>query len=535
MKKKTYHNLKNILPCLFLSLLSGAFTGGLIFLFKTAATAVIHLSEVLYSGAAGRYDIVLLMVLGAAILGLVSALISKFLGTCTGGGIPTAIAILRGMMEFKWLRNITSVFFSALITFFGGVPLGTEGPSVQMGTAVGRGTIKLFAKKHPGWDRYIMTGGACAGFSAATSAPLTAIFFAFEEAHRRFSPMIFMSVASAVISSTATVNLLDNISGNESHLFNVPFLPYLPLEFIYIAAIIGTISGIAAIFFTVAYRNLGDLIRKQLANLSIFIKIPAVFILTVISGFLFPEAIGSGHSLTESLLSQNGIWYTILICFIIRAILLIIANNSGVTGGLFLPTLAFGAIIGSLLANALISLSILDEKYYTLCVVIGIVSFLAASSRTPIMAMAFSVEALGGMTAFLPIVLGVTLSYIIIEVANLPAFTDTVIEAKVSAYHNGKTQLLVDTSFKVQKDAFAVGKEIRDILWPPTCVVTSLRKADERSEHSIIAENDTLHLHYTTVDAEDTFKKLEALLGKQEDTVRAEAHQISSGHFVPDN
>ncbi len=535
MEKKTYRNLKNILPCLLLSLLAGAFTGGLIFIFKTATSAVIHLSESLYVKAQGRYDILLLFIAGAIVLGLFSALTARLLGHCTGGGIPTSIAILRGMMEFKWLRNIISVFVSALITFFGGVPLGTEGPSVQMGTAVGRGSVRIFAKKHSGWDRYIMTGGACAGFAAATSAPLTAIFFAFEEAHKRFSPMIFMSAASAVISGTATVGLLDGIAGKESRLFSLSPLPSLPIEFLYIAAIIGIASGLAAMLFTVSYRVIGDLIKNRLAKLSLFIKIPAVFVLTVISGFLLPDAIGSGHSLTEALLSRNGIWYTVLICFIIRAILLIIANNSGVTGGLFLPTLAFGAIVGSLLADAMVRLSLLDEKYYTVAVVIGIVSFLAAASRTPIMAMAFSVEALGGIAAFLPISLGVTLSYIIIEVVKVPSFTDSVIENKVSAYHSGKKQLLVDTSFIVQKGAFAVGKEIRDILWPPTCVVTSLRKADEKSEHGIIGENDTLHLHYTTVDCEDTFKKLESLLGKQEDTVRAEAHQISSGHFVPDN
>lgn len=535
MNKKPYRNLKNVLACLLLSLLTGIITGGIIFVFKTAATVVIHFSERIYLGATGRYDIILLMLLGAILLGLISALIAKFLANCSGGGIPTSIAILRGMMEFRWLRNVVSVFFSALVTFFGGVPLGTEGPSVQMGTAVGRGAIRVFAKKQTCWDRYIMTGGACAGFAAATTAPLTAIFFAFEEAHRRFSPMIFMSAASAVISGTVTIDLLDGVAGNEAPFFSSFSLPNLPTKSIYVAAIIGIVSGVAAIIFTLLYRRLGDLIKNGLAKLSIFVKIPAVFVLTVISGLLLPDTIGSGHSLTESLLSKSEIWYMVLICFVIRAILLILANNSGVTGGLFLPTLAFGAIIGSLLANTMISLSLLDEKYYTLCVVIGIVSFLGASSRTPIMAMAFSAEALGGMTAFLPIALGVTLSYIIIEVVKVPSFTDSVVENKVSAYHNGKKHLLVDTSFTVQKGAFAIGKELHDLLLPPTCVVTSLRKADLKGEHTTISEKDILHLHYTTIDAEDTFKKLEALFGEQEESVRAEAHQISSGHFVPDN
>lgn len=527
--------IKSILPCLLLSLVAGALTGALIFLFKASANLVISLSNTSFDWAKANPKWLPLIIICAAALGLISAVTVKLLGNCVGGGIPTSIALLRGHIEFKWLRNIVVVFFSALITFLGGVPLGNEGPSVQMGTAVGRGTVRLFAKRQLAYDRYIMTGGASAGFAAATAAPLTAIFFAFEEAHKRFSPMIFMTAAVSSVSGFATVSLLDRLAGKETSLFGLFTTPTLPLRFIYAAIIIGIISGLAAALFTLGYRAIGSFIRSRLAKLSVFIKIPTIFVITVVIGFFISKVAGSGHSLIEELLSESGVWYTAIICLLLRALLLIVSNNLGVTGGLFLPTLAIGAMVGSITTRPLISLSLLPEEYYTVGVIIGIVAFLAASSRTPIMAMTFSVEALGGLPNLLPIALGITLSYITIEVIGIPSFTDSVIENKVAAYHEERTPLLVDTSFTVQKDAFAVGKEIRDILWPPTCVVTSLRKADKAAEHGIISENDVLHLHYTTFDAADAFGELEALLGKQTESVRAEAHPISSGHFVPDN
>ena len=71
----------------------------------------------------------------------------------------------------------------SLLSFLMGVPLGNEGPSVQIGTAVGRGTTRIALRKRFAWDRYSMTGGACAGFAVATGAPISGILFAVEEAH----------------------------------------------------------------------------------------------------------------------------------------------------------------------------------------------------------------------------------------------------------------------------------------------------------------------------------------------------------------
>ena len=194
--------VKNILiPCLVFSTASGAGTGLLIFLFKWAASAVIGLSSTVYDTVHEHPAYLPLLLLGALVLGLTAAFVLRKVPDCRGGGIPTSIAILRGLTTFHWLKSIVFVFGSAMLTYLCGVPLGNEGPSVQMGTAVGRGIVR----KHPAWNRYIMTGGACAGFAAATGSPLTGILFAFEEAHRRFTPMIVLTSATAVIAGSTVM------------------------------------------------------------------------------------------------------------------------------------------------------------------------------------------------------------------------------------------------------------------------------------------------------------------------------------------
>lgn len=96
------------------------------------------------------------------------AFIYKRIPNLRGGGIPTSIGILRGIIPFKWVRNLIGIFGMSLVSFIIGVPLGNEGPSVQMGVAIGRGSVTTFGKRFHAWDRYSMTGGACSGFAVAS-------------------------------------------------------------------------------------------------------------------------------------------------------------------------------------------------------------------------------------------------------------------------------------------------------------------------------------------------------------------------------
>lgn len=527
--------IKNLLPCLLLSIIAGAITGAVIFLFGVCSSFAVSASEKAFAFVRENPAFLPIMLAGAVVLGLISALLVKLLGNCKGGGIPTSIAILRGLIEFKWLRNVFAVFSSAILTYLGGVPLGTEGPCVQMGTAVGRGTVKILAKKHAAWDRYIMTGGACAGFSAAIGAPITGIFFAFEEAHRRFSPMIFMSAATASISGYAVTGMLNGLSGRSSGLFVLPEFAVLPIKSWWAPLLIGIVCGLAAIGFTKLYRVVSGFMKKKLRKLSVYVKIPAVFLIVALIGCVITEVLGSGHSIVELMIEGRGVWYMIILYFLIRMLLLIIANACGITGGLFLPTLAFGAMIGSLCGKAMLAMGVIEAESFPVMVIIGIASFLAAASRIPITALVFAAEVLSSIQNILPIAIGVTVAYVVIEASGITSFTETVVERKVSSYRGDRVPVIIDVKFTVKKGAFAVGKEIKDILWPPTCVVTSVRKNPETNFNTpTICEGDVLHLHYKTYDQEETFRLLTELIGQQSDQISPEEHKIKENHQVPE-
>jgi len=113
-KEHASHINKTLIPAIGLSAFCGSATAVLIFLFKLISGKVIELSSHIFSLA--RADIVWLpvIVVGAALLGLLASLLLYIEPNSRGGGIPTAVAIVRGLFEFRWLRSILMIFPSAM-------------------------------------------------------------------------------------------------------------------------------------------------------------------------------------------------------------------------------------------------------------------------------------------------------------------------------------------------------------------------------------------------------------------------------------
>ena len=534
-KDLSLHIKEKLLPLLVFPFVVGALTGVVIFAFKLASSLVIERSERIYAFVRENPKYLPGLVLGVIIVGVMSALLLKYFKECRGGGIPTAVASIRGLIPMKWAQGVFALFGSALLTYTAGVPLGNEGPSVQIGAAVGKGASGLFGKKNRAWERYNMTGGACSGFAIATGAPLSGIIFAMEEAHRRFSPTIFIVAATSVISGTVTADILSFVFKVDTTFFDFTIDKLLPFKYLWVAAIIGILCGISANLLTKLYHYIRNVAKTSKVKIPFSANIVIIFAITAVLGFISADFVGSGHSLIEKIIEGHAVWYVILIAFIIRAVLMILANSGGVSGGLFVPTLAFGAMISSVLTDGLIAVGLVDSQYYVIFIVVGMASFLSSSSRIPLTALAFSAEALCGATNILPVVVGVATSYFVAEIMGRLSFADTVIEAKTAKEHANKTPVVVDSHMRVQPGAFVIGMEIRDILWPPTCAILSIHRAEEHHTHHAEAlfEGDLIHLHYQTYDTAETLELLTRILGEQPEDDQAKIHGGRDGHIVP--
>ncbi len=526
MHSHFHDHIKNqLFPCVVFSLAAGFLSAILVTLFKLAAETAIHLSTTIYGMVRENPEWIPLLVIGAALIGLGASFILSTSRTCRGGGIPTAVSAIRGIIRFEWIASIFILPFSALLTFLCGLPLGTEGPCVQMGTAIGDGVVKCFgSKKYAGWRRYIMTGGAAAGFSIATSAPVSAILFSMEELHKHFSPLLLTLSSLSVISAQIAVQIFDTLGIGSGKLFHLPDISAIPLKLLFVPLLVGLVCGCSSILFTRLYHLIDRLMHTLLKRISAKIIFPVLFSAVSIVGFFLPEALGTGHSLVESLLNTQIIWYLLILIFLIRSVIMIASNTAGATGGVFLPTLAFGGLIGSLCAEGLVAMGLIAPELSQLVVVIGITAFLGSTSRIPVTACVFAIEVLGSINNVLAIIIATTVAFLVVELSGLEDFTDTIVDANIRSICKGKKPTVIETSLTVNKDSLVIGKELRDVLWPNSCVVVSFERAHPSHGMVGIAEGDIITVHYKTYDPPETAEEFKVLVGAQSEEVNRIMH-----------
>lgn len=522
LKLKAYMNyfVNLICPAFVFGSITGVLTALIITLYKKCASIVIGVSEKGYDFLKVNPYWIALVVVGFIGLSLLLSFLYKRIPNLKGGGIPTSIGIIRGILPFRWFTNLIGIFFLSLTSFLIGVPLGNEGPAVQMGTLLGRGSVSPLLKNHRAWSRYSMTGGACAGFSVATGAPVSGIVFALEEAHQSFSPMIMIVASTSVMFAHITTEILSLFFNINTGLFHELTLPDFRIRDIWIPLVVGIAVGVLAVLVLKYYKLISKIINKKLSFIAPKYKIFAVYVLTLLVGLFSFSFVSTGHHLIDELLTSSPSFLMLLAILFIRTTLTFSANSCGVTGGLFLPVMALGATVAAFVGKGLVNLGV-GQEYYTLIVVLGIVACVSGMMKTPFTAMVFAIEALSCSGYILPVIVTSCISYIITEMFDVKSITDIALENNVESLYHGKERQVYDTFVKVKKNSFAVGKQIRDILWPSNLFVLSVKREEHEAEVDVhggkqLKAGDILHVRYSTYDEPSTKEELISIVGSQE-------------------
>jgi H+/Cl- antiporter ClcA len=311
-------------------------------------------------------------------------LVKRFSPYARGSGIPQVMAAIELstprssylVKRMLGLRVILIKILSSLVMVFGGGIIGREGPTIQIAGSV----FWKINQWLPAWwpkiskKNMIMTGAA-AGLAAAFNTPLGGIVFAVEELTKThisyFKTALFTAIIIAGLTAQAFLGPYLYLGYPDvSHLSGFIFLPVI------LAAILCGLAGSAisklmlGIFrwkktFTTDYKHLAYLVVCALvvASLAIFVS---------------EGMFGSGKELITRVLftrDKYSSWYIALL----RVAGPVLSFTSGGAGGVFAPSLAAGASVGSLLAGWF-HLSATDTN---LLVLSGMVGFLTGVTRTP--------------------------------------------------------------------------------------------------------------------------------------------------------
>src|SRR5436309_2866041 len=186
---------------LLLTLLIGALVGMVVVAFILLTE---RFGARLYPAGGSPWRRLLVPVAGSAIMGY---LLYRFFPDARGSGVPQTKAALYARGGRISLGTVIGKFFCTSTTLASGIPLGREGPAVQ----VGAGIASVLGRKlglRPEKVKALIPVGAAAAIAAAFNTPLAAVLFALEEVVGDLHAAVLGSVVLASATSWAMLRLL---------------------------------------------------------------------------------------------------------------------------------------------------------------------------------------------------------------------------------------------------------------------------------------------------------------------------------------
>lgn len=319
---------------------------------------------------------------GALLVGGAAFLTGRFAPETAGSGIQELEGTLSGQRPpLRWRRIVPVKFAGGVMAMTAGLILGREGPTIQIGGAVGA-AVGEFGRCHSYDRKTLIAAASGAGLAVAFNAPLGGILFVIEELRDRFSvtPIALNGVIVATLAATQTGILIVD----PGLLLPVKLLEPAHWRDLALTIPFAAVIGLYAALFNATILKAQDTVRAlagRLGRLSVAMAMGAVIGVLV---SLLPDATGGGEALTLRLLTHPAATALLLLLLLLRTILFPFCYAAGTPGGLFAPQLAAGTLLGLLYAQALaVALPglIIEPAMFAIA---GMAGLLAATVRAPL-------------------------------------------------------------------------------------------------------------------------------------------------------
>ncbi len=408
-----------------------------------------------------------------ACIGVLVSLINKWEPMVAGSGIPQINGEIKGHFDPEWWKILLGKFIGGTASVFGGLSLGREGPSVQLGGMAAKGVARL-TKADKTTELRMISCGAGAGMAAAFNAPLAGIIFVLEEIHRTFDK----SILCMGIVATITADFVSKLFFGQSTTFNYDTVNF-PLRYYWLLIILGAVLGVCGVLYNLVMLKAQD-VYKKIKTLPNYIKLPIVFIISGAVGLFIPQVLCGGHKMAELLLSQHPTLFAMIILLTAKFLFGVISFACGAPGGTLYPLCILGTYIGAIFGDVSVNALNLGSEFYEEFVVLGMAGFFASIVRAPITSIVLVYELTGNMNNILPIA---TVSLISFAVANLigvspfyEASLDRIVNSNAVRHDFSIDDEKVLKSYIVPVGSPLSRKNIMDIDWGRHCLVVSIER-----------------------------------------------------------
>lgn len=397
----------------------------------------------------------------------VSAKLTKSEKDIKGSGIPQVEAELKGLMSLSWWSVLWKKYILGVLAIASGLMLGREGPSIQLGAMGGKG-IAQYLHLSPVEERSLIASGAAAGLAAAFNAPIAGLLFVIEEVYHHFSRFFWVSSLAASL----TANFVSLMIFGMTPVLNMPDnIPLMGLGQYWLYLLLGIILGFSGFLYekvVLAMPRIYDMIGEVLHLSPQYYPIIAfIFILPV--GYFLPQLLGGGNQLVLSLTSQHYLLLTLVMFFVIRFIWSMISYGSGLPGGIFLPILALGSLLGAIVGVVCVQLGFATQEQFPIFIILGMSGYFGAISKAPLTAIILVTEMVGDIRNLMPLGLVTLVAYVVMDLLGGAPVYEAMLERMLpdSVADDGETTLIeIPVSEKI------AGKQVHELELPRDILIT---------------------------------------------------------------
>jgi CIC family chloride channel protein len=318
---------------------------------------------------------------------------------------------------------------SALFTISTGGSIGREGPLVQLSSLMAS-LVGRFRRFSIPQRRHFVACGAAAGIASAYNAPIAGSFFVAEIV---LGTVVVESLAPLILASVVATFASQAMHGADP-LYKSPGLELhthweiIPLVFL------GVVTGFIAPLYLRTLRAAEWCFSKT--NLPVPVKLGMGGAMVGLLAILNPAVCGNGQTVLSSLFHQNWYWDAILSILVLKLVATMATFGSGAVGGVFTPTLFVGASIGMLYGQAMLYIAPELQPDPALYGLVGMGSFLAATTGAPLMAVLMGFELTLDYTVAPFLMVGCVLAYYCSSIFEKRFMYGESLERKGAAFFN---------------------------------------------------------------------------------------------------
>jgi CIC family chloride channel protein len=405
---------------------------------------------------------------GGVLVGIVAWIARQPVG---GGGMSAlieAVAVSGGKIPPK---PVIANALAAVATVGSGGSLGREGPMIRLGAMIASWSGSRLGLP-PHRLKVLIGCGAAAGLAAAYNIPIGGALFAMEVilgnfALDIFGPIVVSSVISTLISRT--------LAGN-TPLYAAPGYALVSVWEILPYAGLGVVGALASVAFVLGVQT-G---RKTFARLR-FLPDPVKPVLGMallgVVALWVPHVLGGGQDTINTALAGELTLpptfpeeLTILLLLglaLAKLVATALTTGSGGAGGLFTPSLFFGALVGGAYGIAVHALWPEVASSYGAYAAVGMAAIMAGPGHAPISAILILFEFTGNYDLILPLMVSsITASLLARRLRRASIYTEAL-------YSKG-----IEIPWRME-EAVLAGLEADDLARPDSQV---LRPGDKYSD-----------------------------------------------------